>query len=429
MFKILEKKHFKFGLPAIFAITLIGSNFKFNFYISLILLIMAIYYFFVFSKKDIFNPMGLFSAVWIGGIFLASLQLTHDQQNWSFYTWLNLSLIYLGFLTSYKIINLKLKQKDINIKFNKERFYKTIVIILLISYVSFFVEAYNLKFIPIFSKNMSAYLDFHYLFLHYFTLLIALVPALTIIYKSMGGMKKILIINIFSVLMPIMLVSRQTILFQTILVVVAYHYCIREIKIQYLIFLAFIGLILFSLASNLRHQNVDYMYSVANFKSDKQTILAQPYLYISMNFENLRNAIENSKEFYYGIYTLSPFIELFNLNNFFNYSAPSFLINPYFNTSTFALPFYTDFGILGMFVGGLLTGGLSSLTYYLFNKSKGINNIIYGVITYCIIFTFFVNFFINLNIIFDLFILGIVFILNIDNCKSFLKNKLGGVIK
>lgn len=423
MFYNLHKKYIDFGIPMVFLGALLVSDFKFNLVISVVLLIMTIYYFFVFSKEDIFNPMGLFSAVWLGGIFLSSLQLTYDQYNWSPYVWLNMFLIYLSFFLTYVFVKKILNRKKIEIKVETERLYIIILVLLLISYGSFFTEAYNLGFIPLFSNEMSAYLDFHFLFLHYFTLIIALIPSLTIIYKALGGKRKIALINIMSVIMPIMLVSRQTILFQVILIIVAYHYCIKKIKFRYLVTMVVIGLLLFSLASNLRHQDTNYMYSVANFKNNEQTLLAQPYLYISMNFENLRNAIENSKELHYGVYTLSPYIELLNLGNLFKYNAPAFLTNQYFNTSTFALPFYLDFGLIGMVLGGIITALISSVSYFLFDKSKSINNIIYGVIVYCLVFTFFVNFFINLNIIFDIFILSGVFLFSIKNSTSLILKK------
>lgn len=414
------KKYINYALPIIILLILLFNNFKFNKLITISFLISAIYYFFSFGKDDIFNPIALFSLVWLGGIALASMQLTTEQYDWKPYTWLNMIIIYLFFILGYFNVkkyfeknNKKFTKIKNNIEIDEGKLYIIIVGVLCISYLSFFIEAYNLKFIPLFSDNMSAYIDFHYLFLHYFTLLIALVPGLTIVYKSLGGKKSIWWINLVSLIMPVLLVSRQTVLFQLILIIITFNYCIKKIKIEYLFIISAVGLILFSLASNLRQQNVDYIYQVANFKSENKTLLAQPYLYVSMNFENLRNAIENSKELHGGVYTLSPFIELFNLGNIFKYKAESFLTNQYFNTSTFALPYYLDFGIIGMIFGGYITGLISSLIYFIFSKVKNVGTVLYSIICYCIVFTFFVNFFINLNVIFDVFVLISIIVLTI----------------
>jgi len=139
-------------------------------------------------------------------------------------------------------------------------------------------------------------------------------------------------------------------------------------------------------------------------------ILTQPYLYITINFENLRNIIENFNDYKFGLNMLFPIFAFTKTKNLIDYSYISkYFTNPLFNTSTYLSDIYFDFGIFGVIVINGLLGIIFGYIYLnkLMRKKEIIYIIVYSILCYSLIFVFFVNFFYNPTIWFYLIILFI----------------------
>jgi len=208
-----------------------------DFTIGIVLIGISAVIFIFTAKKDIFNPIGIFSASWLGAIGLATFRLSNYQLKWSFYTWFVVILAYIMFGLGYIFYSTKLfkfsRCNDIK-KINMEYFYNAIVIFFVVCFMAFLVEVAIEGYIPLFSKRMEAYMEFGISGIHYFTVSIAMLPSISLIYKKMGGTKRVSIINIISVLIPILIVSRQLILFQVIIFLITYNYFVKKIDLKVL---------------------------------------------------------------------------------------------------------------------------------------------------------------------------------------------------
>ncbi|TDT52018.1 O-antigen polymerase [Fonticella tunisiensis] len=416
-----------FKIAALLLITVV-SIVIFYFYgleytISIGLIATSIFLYIKFSKNDLFNPLGLYSVFWIGAIGLASFRLSNYQHGWTFFMWLNVLLAYFMFIIGYYLMKKFIKingLRNTTYLFNNDKLYQSIIILFSLCTLAFSIEVAVLGFIPLFSKSMDAYLRFKISGLHYFTVTIALIPALTIIYKKYGGKKPVMWMNIISFIIPILIVSRQLLIFEVVILIITYNYIVRRISKKFVIVVGIIIVILFSLASNLRHQNLAYIYSVADMKTTKLGILTQPYLYVSMNFENLRNIIENFKDYTLGKNMLFPIFAFTNTKKYFDYTYKTkYLTNPNFNTSTYLSDIYFDFGLIGIVVVTFILGAIYWYVYNIFVK-KDKNNlyiVIYSILSYCLIFSFFVPWYFNPTIWFYIIVLSGIYIYTNDNSK------------
>lgn len=381
--------------------------------ISILGIVISIFIYFI--RIDIFHPISIYTIFWAGTAGLACYKLRLDQQPWSLYMWLVVISAYITFCLGFfsiKVYRNKNKNKY-NYKNKKmieeQRVYKGIQIITVISVISFVIEVILLKFIPLFSENMSAYKDFHVTGIHYLVVLIGIIPMLTMYYRFIGGKKKILFINIISTSISILIVSRQLMLLQIVTALFCYHYYIKRISFKKLIFVGSVALVLFSLSFGLRNQSTTYFKQSTNLIVENDSVLLKPYVYFTSSFENLRNVVENFSDYKYGQNMIFPIMALTNTKEELDYSYKlSYLTNPNLNTFTYLADIYFDFGYLGVFIIPLILGIIYALLYekFCFNKKEFISNI-FILLLYCLVFCFFVNWYYNPTIFFYIIVLYI----------------------
>lgn len=385
-----------------------------NMLIGALVMGIALTSYFHFSKEDVFNPIGVYSVFWLGVAGLANIRISSDQHIWSYYMWVVVILAFVSFCLGYFVMNKynkKLSLKKPEVPFSNEKLYNCIFILFIISVVSFIFEAIYLGFIPIFSSKMDAYMNFNIKGVHYFVVSIALIPSLTLAYRKAGGTKKIIIYNIVSFLIPILIVSRQLLLLEIILAMITYHYSIKKIPFRIIFVTAIISIVLFSLSSNLRHQNIEYIKSAANVNIKSNSVLIQPYLYLTINFENLRNIVENFSDYKLGENTGFSVLAFTNTKKYVDFSYKSlYFTNPNFNTSTYLSDIYFDFGIVGVAIIPFMLGLLYCFLYkkYVRNNVNQIMIILYSLLSYCLIFSFFVCWYFNPTIVFYIVMLFII---------------------
>lgn len=379
-----------------------------------LIIILALVLYLFFSKGDTLNPLALYSLVWIGCIGLSSLKLSYDQYDWSFYMWLNVTLAYIMFIIGYMSIVSgfkKYKVVSVNKHINNKKLFICIQVVSIVSIMSFAAEVAILKFIPLFSDMPNAYVEFHVTILHFFTLLVAIVPPLSIIYKKNGGkIRSIFFANTCVILISVLLVSRENMMFIMFISGVTYHYCYKKISKKVLFTSMIVGILLFSLASSLRNQNTYDIQQTANFKNQQKTILAQPYVYFTMSFENLRNLVENCNSYNYGLKTLQPILVFTGMRQYVN-TEMLYLTNYKFNVSTFLYTIYSDFSIFGVIVISFLLGLLYS--FYYIKRVYGVlkpdmSFIIYALLSYDLFYSFFTNLYSDPSKFFDLMVIIII---------------------
>ncbi len=367
--------------------------------------ILAIYIVFSMKKKyGIFmNSEGIFGGIWFGIIGLACLQLHQFQTNWSLMTWFYLVISYILFLAGYEVkekINTNTKNKEKK-KISKQRFLVYLVLCVLCVCAVLAVEIIIRKEIPLFSKNMSSYMNFGVTGLHYFTVCSCLIIPISIIYihyykSELKVMDYVLIaiMGAISVAIPILIVSRQLLIITLVLSVSVISILNKKIESKILIVVAVIGTIGWGLISQYRNQDDNYLKRALQIQDDcaLSTKQMQVYMYLTCNFDNFDLNVGNLDKYYYGQKCAFPIFAFTGLKFKIPSTTEDTLIRivKTYNTYPMITEPYQDFGGIGiclyMFLIGVVCGYVDSL------NNKSISNIIIkAVIKYCLVFSFFTN--------------------------------------
>ncbi|MEY2194027.1 O-antigen polymerase [Neobacillus sp. BF23-41] len=383
-----------------YTVNLLGGNsISFNYLISINLIFISISSYYFFTRKDFLNPVGLFFISWLLLVGVSQLKLSYYQQEWSIKAWVVILGSFIAFLLGYLYINiilLKYKKKSDH-KIITERLFWVIVSLVTICILSLLIEINALKFVPLFSDDPGAYKKFSYKFFHYFVVLVAIVPSLTILYKSNKGKRRIWYINVISMIIPILIVSRQLLIFEVVTMFIVYHYCIKRFKLKTIFVVCICSIILFSASSVLRQQDSEYMFQASNFKDSKFASIAQAYMYFTMGFDNVNNLVNYNVSFDNGKRLLKG-LELFTRVEINISNGEEYLVTPTFTAPTYLYALYLDFGVLGTLIAPFLIGVIVSLLYER-RESNNLNIVIYSMILYCLLFSFFVNWYYNTTII------------------------------
>ena len=379
-----------------------------------------------FSEKDSLQPIALYSLSWLGGIGLANLKLSYHQITWGTKVWVVLISSYFIFIFGYFIYNRYFGQKISKVRWelDNERLYKNMAYYCILCIIIFLIEAIILGYIPLFSTEMGAYMDFHIKGLHYFTVSIIIVPIISLIYKNQNGKKKVYLWIILSIAIPIVIVSRQLLILAVFLILITIHQLYIKLSKKTLIIVSSLLLIMFVLSSYVRHQDLEYIHEVANMKYKDPSILTQPYMYVVMNFENMANIIEKVEKFELGKNTFFPIFAFTNMKYYFDYAIKSeLLISPYFTTTTYLSNLFYDFGVFGIVVFNFLFGFLAAHINKIVKNNK-IHLFSFGILCFTLLFSFFEPWYSNPSLWFDIVIFYII--MYASSKRINIKNKIKG---
>ena len=427
------------GVLFAFAVAMFGlanTSIEKNYVISLILLFQAGFMFISFyrARKDVLNPDGLFVAVWLMCIALSQLRLSTEQNEWNMRVWFVIYGSMLFYLLGSKIVDLK-SVRVVRIKgtsifdIDQLKLRRSIVVLFIISFLSFAVEVAVAGYVPIFAKSMSAYTSFGISFIHYNTVAICVVVILSFYYMLLYGLDKLSIVLFMLGLGQIIsIVSRQLLIFTIFGCVLIFHYTKKRLSIKIITLIAIALLAIFALMGALRSQSIDYLYAVAKIKNDvPKNYLMWPYLYFSMGFENLNNLISsNSVDFMYGRLSFEPIMALTRIKTLLKPTdLTAFHTIREFNVSTYLSSYYLDFGIVGTIIAPFIIGVFSKLIY-LKRHLKPIYLFAYIFVAHNLIFAFFVNFYSNTSIIINIAYFGMIYLYSVkrvDRKSKVLRDK------
>ena len=366
--------------------------------------------FFILGSKDTFNPLAIYTVFWLGSAGLSCFRMSKDQYSWSWYMWLVVLTAYITFVIGYLIVKKRVTKSSSSRTVDVNKLYIAIVTVVILSVLALIFEILVLGYLPLLSKDMRAYKNFHISGIHYLVVSISLIPPLTMIYRKLGGKKHIIVLNVISFIVPVLIVSRQLTIFEFVVCIIAYHYLYKKIKMKFIISFSIVGMLVFSASGKLRNQNVDYIKHAARIESTSNSLLIQPYLYFAMNFENLRNIVENFDDFQCGRNMTFPILAFSNTKKYVDYSYKSdYITNENFTTSTYLSDVYFDFGYFGVLVIPFLLGMIYSLFYIAVTKAKiTLNSLMDYILTYCLIFCFFMPWHFNPTIWFYFIVLIIM---------------------
>lgn len=413
------------------------------------------------KERKIYSPSVIFNGIFFSTLFLYSFKWSYLQQDLSNTTLWCLFLCEIGFnipiVISYfiKIKNSRLdynevitnnksdkiiKEKnseDDGFLLNKKLEFSIFIFVLIV----FIFEVVKCKGFPLLWKFMEneekVYVDFTVSKITiWFHALITIIGAYTLVKPMNGYLFPNLFYKGFYIGIPILIISRQMLASMIIEAFIIYLVTKRH-KPKDFYFYCVIGLILgivgFSTIGNMR-TGEDMFLIVAKFKETYKyipTAFKWIYSYMCFSISNLNNLISIAQPgITKGISTwneIMPSMFDFDGVNIFN---ENFLISNNFNVSTFAPSLYLDFGIFGVGVFCLIIGIVAQFVFKNMYKIKSFA-IIYSIITYALVFIFFVNMFFNFQVICQVVftILIFVFLNNLIEKKSKklkTKNSQGG---
>jgi len=153
-----------------------------------------------------------------------------------------------------------------------------------------------------------------------------------------------------------------------------------------------------------------YLYVISKMKySSDYASFTGPYMYIVMNMENFANGVNRLQQHSYGILSGDWFVALIGIKSwlaeYFNVDYRKFVYSSY-NTYPIFWNFYYDFGLIGVVISSLVLGYLSSLFYFLFRITMRLKYMVmYGIILFGIVMSFFTNIFTSLNFMANILLL------------------------
>ncbi|MDO5564559.1 MAG: O-antigen polymerase, partial [Eubacteriales bacterium] len=414
-----------------FIISYVFHQYGFFIYSSIFLLLLSIILYVEEVRKSglIINFRGILSIGFIGGLGISLLKLSNLASPFELKTWICFFVVYPIFYFAYEIATKKFIMQNENIlkdltpdinTLEKKASDKNairaftgllIISICIFSLICFFIEAYLLKFIPLFTiETPHAYSTFHIKGLHYLTITYTLIPSIGVLYynKQQKIDFVVLLSAIYPAVLSLLLVSRSGIILSYILMFFTFvvqksidkDFLWERKNSYYIIKMTFFFVLLIIVIASLyivvsiyRAHTSEYLIDIFDLKDKNIPIwIQQPYIYIANNYENFNYLVKNIGNHAFGLKGLYPFFTFSGLKFLFPSLTQFFL---YINkaeltTGTFIYDAYYDFGVLGVIFFSFLIGFLCGKLNNIVKKTKNIfYYILYAQISYYLFFSFF----------------------------------------
>lgn len=402
---------------------------KLNVIASIIMILLAIFLYFleIRSSKRVINVRGLFALGFIGGFGLSLLKLSKLSQDYSMLTFIAVYIAYFSLYFGVFLKNIKQNRTFTNIQNEKLKKRDStflpqeilIIVLLVVTFVSFTVEVVILKFIPLFTlATPHAYSTFHVFIIHYITTFYAFIPCFALCNYFVEPERKnsrvfIIVSYTYVVIMALLMVSRSQLILSIVLslfIIVInktkktgkFVFNKKILIVASLFIVAFLALYLIITVS--RAHNVEYLNGIFEMKNEKMPIfITQPYMYIAHNFENLNYMINNIFRLTFGRRILYPFFTLTFIKKFFPIvvDSPYYIIKEELSTVTIIYDFYYDFGLVGVavfcFIIGYVGKALEDKAYNVVMLDEPEKNnyilILFSLYCYFMLFSFFQTYF------------------------------------
>ncbi len=394
--------------------------------IILVSIAIVAYFCIVFfvAKKNWLDIRAVFHAVWVFTVGLGPVRLTNYQEKWQTKTWICFAIAYfvfqigahlgitLGDSLFKRIVSFgdKLKIGKLKFEVKENRYFAICIVTTLVGLVCFLISVGIRGFIPCFSDDPEAYLKFYTKF-HIFAVASTGVSSLCyycIATQKISVFKKVILVLCIlysTFLFPSLVVSRGTYIASALALTVTVFY-IHKKKFLVLCLCLFLIVGTYFGVSILRnytdaqleyffepseiHINIDKDETSSDDDSDDDddddkspsdgdevdddtpsdvsfTLppkLSFVYSYLTVSHDNFNEAVQNSKEYTYGLHQIAPFNSVLRSSWIEKQISESeyFLVRPHLNTINLMGYFYYDFHIFGIvffmllwsFVFGLL---------------------------------------------------------------------------
>lgn len=374
----------------------------------------------IFSEsRNIIDLRLLLTLSWIIGIMLASLKLSARQNDWSPVMWLSAGGFYFAYLAAYELIHCrtektpkKERQTAVWDPCYMKRVKESIYIVAGLGLAAFLAESVKFRFAwPILVNNTPhAYTSFHISGVHYFVVSLMFVHALSVIYLIKGRPERkertvLLVINAVCFLVPILLLSKFQILISLAMPLVICILIQKRFSVRQMTLIVIAAGVIMLLSGVLiiagRDYPEGYLENIFDFKNRSTPLSVQyPYMYIVNNFENVNLLTLNLQRHSYGIRQLFPVFALTGtkfLPGVQNLLAlEQYLTCPELTTLSIIYDAYGDFGMIGVWVFGILVGAFSAWTdHMVHSRAKVLGVLLYAQLAVYMTLSFFTTWFSN----------------------------------
>ena len=355
---------------------------------------VVLYFGLVYSvtDKNWLDLRAVFHAVWIFTIGLAALRLTNYQEEWQAKTWICIALAYLmfqigahfGIALGEPLYN-RIKTRFQNFKVGKigfetkgNRYFWICVITTLIGIACFSINVAIRGYIPCFSNNINAYLEFYTKF-HIFSVAATGVSGFCyycIATQKISKVKKVILalcILYATFLFPTMVVSRGVFMASAISLTVTAFYIHKKrfwVLVGCLVVIAgvYYGT---SLLRNYTDDQLEAFFEPSKIEIGKEDSeddslnqedsdtkisfslhpkLAFIYSYLTVSHDNFNEAVQNCTKWTYGIRQFEPFNTIFRISWVDEQleKVEHHWVRPHLNTVNLIGLFYYDFAVWGI---------------------------------------------------------------------------------
>ncbi|HSP89241.1 MAG TPA: O-antigen polymerase [Ignavibacteriaceae bacterium] len=354
------------------------------------------------KNADFLSPGRIFGMLWAVIIGLVEFKFSHWQFEWTSFGWfialLGLITLLIGTYISY-IINFNkpfIHVRDIRtiIKLkgvNENKLFYFIIIFFLICLFCLIAEWQIEGYVPLFTVQPDkARLKFGVFGLHYIVNSINVVLFLIIqyfIFVNSNKKKKFFLAFIFiiSVSFHILLVQRYSFFILIMLGFCLFYYSGRKIRLRTVLILVSLVIVLILGVQSIRTTQLVRSYIIIESKikfSSQYTEFAIPYMYLTMNLENVVKYYSHIENHSFGFFSTEVLNHLagikFFIAEYFNFDKYKLHIGGY-NTFPFYWTYYYDFGITGLALFPFIIGFVISEIYYYLHRNP--NNVVLAVYT------------------------------------------------
>lgn len=381
---------------------------------------IGLYFFAVFfiADRNWLDLRAVFVGVWFVTVGMASMRMTGYQEEWQKETWVLFALSLIVFLigasfgiekghrwySKWRDKAASLGVGRLRFSFCENRLFWICIATTVIGIACFSANVAVKGFIPCFSSSTTAYMDFYTKF-HIFS--VASVGVSGLCYyciktqKLSLWKKTLLFLCIFyeTILFPILVVSRGVFVVSALSLTVVVFYLHRKRFLALLLCLVVIFGI-YAGCSQLRNYSDSYLSTVfdpiwvnlgqGNSSPDDLDHPENPgdedfgftlppkvvflYSYLTVSHDNFNEAVQNTKEYTYGLRQLQPFNVILRsgwLEETVE-NAEVYFVTPNLNTYNVLGDFYYDFGAIGVVVLLLLWSFVFGLNQGMYEKGKGV---------------------------------------------------------
>ena len=376
------------------------------------------------ESRNLLDLRILLSLSWLGGIALSVLGLTEWQRPWSLTMWLCAGGFYFLFNAAYDTVRLLYRRrKDDNVvvldtgkQAYEKRMFLSIVILTAVVLAAFLAEGVleDFAFPLLVKETPEAYTSFHVPGLHYFAVSSVLVHPLSVIclFGTEQTKKKkvaVLFMNLAAMAVPVLLLSKFLV-FSAIMYSVLAFLIVKKPPVKKTLLILGAAVLcaaaVFILVVGMRHYPEGYLQKTFRFRNQATPVFIQyPYLYVTINYENLNVQIGNLQHYSYGLRGALPFFALTGLKKFVPQIAELFNSLERYNvfwqlpTETILYDAYSDFSVYGVAVFSLVLGAASAWISRMTEKRGRV----FGILMYvqfanCLLLSFFSTWFSNATI-------------------------------